>query len=64
MSADLVGRLKSVLGNHPGSAAVFLELQNGTGHKTLKLSDDFRVEPRSALYAELGELLGPKAVAL
>ena len=64
MSADLVGRLKSVLGNHPGSAAVYLELQNGTGHKTLKLSDEFRVEPRSALYAELGELLGPNAVGV
>jgi DNA polymerase-3 subunit alpha len=64
MSADLVNRLKAVLANHPGTAAVFLALQNGKGHKTLKLSDEFRVEPRSALYAELGELLGPGAVDL
>jgi hypothetical protein len=33
---------------------------NGT--KVLKLSDSHRVEPRSALFAELKELLGQRAV--
>jgi len=32
------------------------------GHKVLALSDDHRVEARSALYAELRELLGQRAV--
>jgi hypothetical protein len=31
-------------------------------HKVLKLADSHRVEPRSALYAELRELLGHSAV--
>jgi len=30
--------------------------------KVLKLSDANRVEPRSALFAELKELLGPRAI--
>ena len=64
MSPDLIGRMKSVLANHPGTAAVLLEMRSGSGHKVLRLSDEFRVEPRSALYAELGELLGPGAVDL
>jgi hypothetical protein len=32
------------------------------GIKVLKLSDAHRVEPRSALFAELKELLGPNAI--
>jgi DNA polymerase-3 subunit alpha len=63
LSADLVTRLKSVLVNHPGPASVILEMANGDRRKVLKLSDEFRVELRSALYAELRELLGPSAVA-
>jgi DNA polymerase III subunit alpha len=63
LSADLVNRLKSVLSNHPGQSAVILEMSNGDARKVLKLSDEFRVELRSALYAELRELLGPSAVA-
>ncbi len=62
MSADLVNRMKGVLGNHPGSASVHLEMRSGNSHKVIKLSDEFRVEPRSALFAELSELLGPNAV--
>jgi DNA polymerase-3 subunit alpha len=62
LSADLVQRLKGVLANHPGQAPVFLHMTNEKGHKVLKLADEFRVEPRSALYAELRELLGPRAV--
>ncbi len=63
LSADLVNRLKDVLANHPGQASVILEMANGDNRKILKLSDEFRVELRSALYAELRELLGPSAVA-
>ncbi len=37
-------------------------MTNGGSHKVLKLSDEYRVDTRSALYAELRELLGPKAV--
>jgi DNA polymerase-3 subunit alpha len=62
MSADIVSRLKGILINHPGTAPVMLHMVNGPSHKVLRLSDEFRVELRSALYAELRELLGPRAV--
>jgi len=62
ISPDLVTRLQQVLANHPGSAPVFLEMTSDSEPKVWKLSDEYRVEPRSALYAELRELLGAKAV--
>ena len=62
LSPELVERLKSVLINHPGPAPVYLHMTSSEGHKILKLSDDHRVEARSALYAELRELLGHRAV--
>ena len=64
MSPDLVAMLKSVLSNHPGTASVFIHMASGDRHKVIKLSDEFRVEARSALYAELSELLGPGSVQL
>jgi hypothetical protein len=36
-------------------------VSSGT-EKVIRLGDEHRVEPRSALYAELRELLGPSAV--
>ncbi|CAN5850171.1 DNA polymerase III subunit alpha [soil metagenome] len=62
LSPDVVRRLKLVLGNHPGQAQVVLQMTAEEGHKVLRLSDQHRVEPRSALFAELKELLGQKAV--
>jgi DNA polymerase-3 subunit alpha len=64
LSQTLITKLKAVLHNHPGAAPVFLHMTNETGEmKVLRLGDDFRVEPRSALYAELKELLGGRALA-
>jgi DNA polymerase-3 subunit alpha len=62
LSPNLVERLKEILVNHPGTAPVYLHMTSETGHKVWKLSNEHRVEPRSALYAELRELLGQKAV--
>ena len=62
LSAELVQNLKDVLANHPGSAPVFLHMVSDRTHRVLQLSDQHRVEPRSALYAELRELLGYSAV--
>ncbi len=62
LSPSLVRRLKDVLGNHPGSSPVYLHMSSDDGHTVLKLSDEHRVEPRSALFAELRELLGQGAI--
>lgn len=62
LTPEVVSNLKSILRNHPGSATVFLNLADNGNTKVLKLGDDHKVEPRSALFAELKELLGPKAI--
>jgi DNA polymerase-3 subunit alpha len=62
LTPELVSRLKSILSNHPGSAPVYLNMTSEQGTKVLKLSDAHRVEPRTALFAELKELLGPSAI--
>jgi DNA polymerase-3 subunit alpha len=62
LTPDVVTRLKSILGNHPGPAQVLLHMTTDSGHKVLRLSDHHRVEPRSALFAEIKELLGQKSI--
>jgi DNA polymerase-3 subunit alpha len=57
-----VERLRGVLANHPGSAGVYVHMTSSNGEKVLKLGVEHRVEPRSALFAELRELLGPSAI--
>ena len=62
LTPEVVGSLKVILRNHPGSATVMLNLSDDGDTKVLRLGDDHKVEPRSALFAELKELLGPKAI--
>jgi DNA polymerase-3 subunit alpha len=62
LTPEMVSRLKSILSNHPGPAPVYLNMTSEQGIKVLKLSDAHRVEPRTALFAELKELLGPSAI--
>ncbi|MDH3425119.1 MAG: DNA polymerase III subunit alpha, partial [Acidimicrobiia bacterium] len=63
MSRNIVDQLKEVLSNHPGPAPVLITMVGDhNDEKIIRLGDDHRVEPRSALYAELRELLGPSAV--
>ena len=61
MSKSLVVRLSEVLSNHPGEIPVFVHL-SGDEDKVVRLGDQYRVEPRTALYAELREMLGATAV--
>jgi DNA polymerase-3 subunit alpha len=62
LSQDTVGKLRGVLSNHPGSAEVYLHMTSDNGEKVLRLGSEHRVEARSALFAELRELLGPSVV--
>ncbi|WP_278314912.1 DNA polymerase III subunit alpha [Lolliginicoccus levis] len=56
---DKVGALKQVLTRHPGSADVHVRLLAGDRITTLKLDDNYRVAPSSALMGDLKALLGP-----
>ncbi len=58
VSDKLVTDLKTLLSEHPGDTAVFLHL----GKQTVRLPDNFRVNPANGLAGELRVLLGPEAV--
>ena len=62
LTPEAVGQLKTILSNHPGASPVFLHMTGEQGTKVLRLADSHRVEVRSALLAELKELLGPSAI--
>jgi DNA polymerase-3 subunit alpha len=62
LSPTVVGRLKDVLANHPGTAPVYIHMHGDTGEKVLRVGQEHRVDPRSALFAELQELFGPSSV--
>ncbi len=62
MSQELVAELKEVLTNHPGSTPVFVHLSGDGADTVVRLGAEHTVEPRTALYAELRELLGAGSV--
>jgi DNA polymerase III subunit alpha len=62
LTPEVVNSLKGILSNHPGTAPVYLHMTDNGDTKVLRLSDEHKVEPRSALFAELKELLGPRAI--
>ncbi|MCL1601398.1 MAG: DNA polymerase III subunit alpha [Actinomycetia bacterium] len=62
LSTSVVENLKLVLSNHPGSAPVFIHMTSAGAEKVLRVGAEHNVEPRSALFAELRELLGPSSV--
>ena len=59
----VVDSIKSVLQTHPGSVEVHLHLSNGDKTTVMKIDENLRVEPTSALFGELKALLGPSAGA-
>ena len=59
----VVGELKDVLANHPGSTRVFLKLDFTEGSKMLRLGSEFCVDTTNGLHAELKALLGPSSLA-
>jgi len=58
VTESLLGRLKAVLGDHPGGSQVLVHFD----HTVLRLPDEFRVDSRNGLCAELRVLLGPNAL--
>ncbi|MEX2328281.1 MAG: DNA polymerase III subunit alpha [Nitriliruptoraceae bacterium] len=62
-TTDAVRRLKTILGDHPGSVAVRLHVvhQDGT-QRRYQLDHTLRVERRGGLFGSLKEAFGPDAV--
>jgi DNA polymerase-3 subunit alpha len=59
----VVDRLKEVLGAHPGTVEVHLQLQAGGRTTVMRLDDGLRVRPSPALYGDVKALLGQGSVA-
>ncbi|MDP9070566.1 MAG: DNA polymerase III subunit alpha [Actinomycetota bacterium] len=62
-----VTRLKALLVDHPGPSPVFLHLRTtgdteGSCHKVLQLPQQFNVDARNGLLAEIRVLLGPQGL--
>jgi len=58
-------QLKGLLVRFPGTVPIYLRLDLPHGPSTrLKLSEDFKVEPRQELLEALGKLLGEEAVVI
>ena len=55
----VVERLKEVLGNHPGTTEVHLQLATGARTTVLRLDDRLRVTATPSLMGDLKALLGP-----
>ncbi|MFN2612164.1 MAG: OB-fold nucleic acid binding domain-containing protein, partial [Solirubrobacterales bacterium] len=60
---DLIDELKMVFGSFPGETEVLLEMRTREGTRRLRFGEGYRVQPSSALTAELHTLLGPGAIA-
>ena len=60
VTGSVVARLQTLLEEHPGDTPVFLHLDT----KILRLPDDFRVDSRNGLFAELRVLLGPNGLVV
>ncbi|HEX2707305.1 MAG TPA: DNA polymerase III subunit alpha [Solirubrobacterales bacterium] len=63
LSADLVEELKAVFEHHKGDADVHLVMQTSTGPRRLRFGSEYRVRPSSNLRNEIGQVLGPDALA-
>jgi DNA polymerase III subunit alpha len=59
LSDAKVVALKDLLLRHPGNSPVFSHLVGPESTTVIRLGDEFRVERRTSLYAELRELFGP-----
>jgi DNA polymerase-3 subunit alpha len=60
LTESLVGRLKGLLTEHPGDTPVFIHLDR----HVLRLPDEFRVDSRNGLFAELRVLLGANGLVV
>jgi DNA polymerase-3 subunit alpha len=58
----IVSRLKRILGSHRGRSPVRLQIRGAHSTMVVQLGDEFRVDPRNGLYAEIKAELGPDAL--
>src|SRR5262249_12917477 len=61
---EIMDAVANILRRSPGNCQVFLNLRDAAGRRaTLKLSDDFRINPATVSVADLETILGKQRVA-
>ncbi len=63
-AAEALAEVKSIIQRNPGRAPVLLHLTAGTHEQTLKLGEDFTVQPTNLLLNRLEAVLGKETVWL
>jgi DNA polymerase III subunit alpha len=63
LNPELVDELKAVFEHHKGDSDVHLVMQTSAGPKRLRFGSEYRVRPSSNLRNEIGQVLGPDALA-
>jgi DNA polymerase-3 subunit alpha len=67
LTSAAIQALKETLGDYPGEAEVYVEVQTSEGTRSLKLSEDYRVAHTPTLLAELDSVMarlrGPQLAA-
>lgn len=58
MTEATISKLRHCLSTHPGDSPVYLHLRNSDSETVVALSNEYAVQARSGLYAELKALLG------
>jgi DNA polymerase-3 subunit alpha len=58
-----VEKLKGILRSHRGHSPVLLRIRGATKTMTVKLGDEYRVDPRNGLWAEIKQHFGPTVIA-
>jgi DNA polymerase-3 subunit alpha len=57
-----VNQLKRILGSHRGRSPVNLQIRGAHSTMVVRLGDEFRVDPRNGLYAEIKAEFGPDSL--
>ena len=63
VTSETVQALRQVLTQHPGNSVVHVRLVGNTDQRTLRLSENLRVEPSTSLKGDLKALLGAGCLA-
>ncbi len=65
LDIETLKKIKDILANHPGQTPVYINFKDAAGKRIVVNSgEDFKVETGSALFEELGQILGNNAIKI
>lgn len=65
LGIETLKKIKDILANHPGQTPVYINFKDASGKRIVVNSgEDYKVETGSALFEELGQILGNNAIKI